>query len=1287
MSEEGSLRDLLKGDLKKKIEYVWEKAKEYHSSQRGDNIQGAEHCKTIEKILYRLIPDRKKDELKQIDLFLLSVAACLHDIGKIVEEKWEDHGQKSKQIILDEYESLGLDKGEAVAVADIVGVHTHGQLNELPKRTRAIGSIRVDIEELAAIFRLADMLDTSYQRAPEILSRIKFPGGNKSSKWRGRQSIIGWYLDEKNRIILQAEPRYDDLDAAYALFAMMKEELSKISPYLKLYGYPYELGKLDVGDIFLEPEIRKRAAQRRPFPGMAFYTSDDVSIFKGRDDEIESLLLMVSAFPITLLIGESGVGETSLIHAGLFPRLRLMSWECIWTRPLDNPIENIKNTIWNKLFMGEPDSKIGLLDVLKQTAEKFKPQKILIVMDQFEDILNCNDQSVLDDLSLIFMAVQTATVIPTIRVLISFREDSLVELSSRLLKKITGSAQQFPSVELERLTREGAKSAFLTGLESAGVGLDPLQEKGEKSFVDTILDDIQNGSRRLYPPYIQMVAETLCKTVDRSNLIITKEKYSELGGSNTIIARYLMERLNEFGSQKNNAEKVLISFISSAGEKIRKTLPELNKETEIDYAELSEIIEKMVDLRMIQYVSDDKFEIIHDYLGKSVYEELIREDNRAIKFLNEQLGAFYRNYMEQGAPVVSPPFLAKLYRNRRKIKIDEEVYPLIACFALMGKKGLGWYWLKDLDSKRLLEIIKDQISNEMEDIKNQAARILVRIIDSNEKNNIIEMMRYKDSKIRIAAVEALGKIAKPEDKDVVIEMLHDKDWQVWSTACRILMKMVSLEDKGKIIEMLHEKDPGVRIAAVEALGKIAEPEDKDKIIEMLHDEDFDVQSAAIEVLQEIAGPEDREIMIEILYDENSQIQSAAGEIFAKIAEPEDKERIIEMLHDEDTNVQWAAREALENLISRKNKDKIIEMLHDKDFEVRRVAVRVLGRMAGPEDKDVVIEMLHNRDWYIQTVAAKIFTEIVSSEDKEMIIEMLNDGDRHVRLAALEAFERIANPEDKDVVITMLHDNEKNIRLAALDELGKMVCHEDKDVVIGMLHDEDPEVRSEAVKVLEKIAGPEDREIIIEILYDENSQIQSAAGEIFAKIAEPEDKERIIEMLNDGDWHVRLAALEAFERIANPEDKDVVIEMLHDEWCYVRETASEIFVKIAIQEDKEKITEMLHDEYCYVRLAALEAFERIANPEDKDVVIGMLHDEDPEVRSGAILVLARIADPEVREHILDLLSDEAQGYKEKQMYLYRILSLLDRVYYCPFSWISEDYEITEYVYQELIVENS
>lgn len=377
------------------------------------------------------------------------------------------------------------------------------------------------------------MLDTTYKRTPEVLSDILFKGRSIPSKWRGRQSITRWYLDNENRIILKADPKKSEIEAVYTLKSMMREELSKMVPYLKPSRYPYELD-LEISDVFIKPELKKEAAARRPFPGIDHYSREYAHTFRGRNKEIEELLANISCSPITLLVGESGAGKTSLICAGLFPQSERMSWKCVWTRPFGNPLKNIKKTIWNALFEGESEGT--LLDVMRRAAQKCKPHTLLIAMDQFEDILDCDVQEILDDFIQVLMVVQTGTIIPNVRVLISFREDVSVRINSRLLKRVTGSARSFPSVELERLSREGAREALMAGLENVGIGIDTYQETGEKPLLEIILDDIQKGSDRLYPPYVQMVGEALCKEVNQDNPLITMNIYSELGGADNIIA-------------------------------------------------------------------------------------------------------------------------------------------------------------------------------------------------------------------------------------------------------------------------------------------------------------------------------------------------------------------------------------------------------------------------------------------------------------------------------------------------------------------------------------------------------------------------------------------------------------------------------------------------------------------------------------------------------------------------------------------------------------------------------
>lgn len=79
------LKDCLSERLRKQFDYLeTNTAKTFHEFQRGDNIQGHEHCKAVERNLDLLVPDSKKENgLNEISLFVLLAAAHLHDIGKV----------------------------------------------------------------------------------------------------------------------------------------------------------------------------------------------------------------------------------------------------------------------------------------------------------------------------------------------------------------------------------------------------------------------------------------------------------------------------------------------------------------------------------------------------------------------------------------------------------------------------------------------------------------------------------------------------------------------------------------------------------------------------------------------------------------------------------------------------------------------------------------------------------------------------------------------------------------------------------------------------------------------------------------------------------------------------------------------------------------------------------------------------------------------------------------------------------------------------------------------------
>ena len=60
-----------------------------------------------------------------------------------------------------------------------------------------------------------------------------------------------------------------------------------------------------------------------PWLGLNAYTEETQAYFFGRDAEISEMFTRVRDNTITILFGQSGLGKTSLLGAGLVPKLRV----------------------------------------------------------------------------------------------------------------------------------------------------------------------------------------------------------------------------------------------------------------------------------------------------------------------------------------------------------------------------------------------------------------------------------------------------------------------------------------------------------------------------------------------------------------------------------------------------------------------------------------------------------------------------------------------------------------------------------------------------------------------------------------------------------------------------------------------------------------------------------------------------------------------------------------------------------------------------------------------------
>ena len=86
-------------------------------------------------------------------------------------------------------------------------------------------------------------------------------------------------------------------------------------------------------------DVPRTACAAEPWPGLASYGEADSELFFGREAESEHLLRFVNREVLTVLFGPSGTGKTSLLNAGLFPKLRAGGFLPVYLR-LDHSAES-----------------------------------------------------------------------------------------------------------------------------------------------------------------------------------------------------------------------------------------------------------------------------------------------------------------------------------------------------------------------------------------------------------------------------------------------------------------------------------------------------------------------------------------------------------------------------------------------------------------------------------------------------------------------------------------------------------------------------------------------------------------------------------------------------------------------------------------------------------------------------------------------------------------------------------------------------------------------------------
>jgi energy-coupling factor transporter ATP-binding protein EcfA2 len=147
--------------------------------------------------------------------------------------------------------------------------------------------------------------------------------------------------------------------------------------------------------------------------GLRSYNQTTSSKFIGKDKEIDSLLSVLQKHHFVCLTGAEGSGKTSLIQAGLIPRLLSgfqgevgSEWSVCSFRPSAFPLDNFKQalTFDGVLNLENKPNTTDILDYgdvfhsmkelslasIYRNSEIFNKKNLLVVIDQVEDLFRFN---------------------------------------------------------------------------------------------------------------------------------------------------------------------------------------------------------------------------------------------------------------------------------------------------------------------------------------------------------------------------------------------------------------------------------------------------------------------------------------------------------------------------------------------------------------------------------------------------------------------------------------------------------------------------------------------------------------------------------------------------------------------------------------------------------------------------------------------------------------------------------------------------------------------------------
>jgi hypothetical protein len=338
------------------------------------------------------------------------------------------------------------------------------------------------------------------------------------------------------------------------------------------WAVPVLFMRLPNGVLF-RPADRFPPEERRPYKGLVPYTLRDRDLFQGRSGEIADVYRRIRERPVVVVYGEAGVGLTSLMEAGVRPRLEQDGDLVVTVSEYAGPSTDSGGTSGHRLA-GEVRLQIGvplrvpgdasLPDVLRAaTAEPFG--YLVLVLDQFERAFDLPAEA--QDSIVASLAGSREALGDTLRLVFVIHEDRLARLSA-FQARLEGLMQT--SVPILALSPEEAERAIVEPLRVLNWPVTVVPQTLAGDLIVPDLVELSAGSKGVDPGHLQIVCDWLYRKAlePAAARAITEELYLGEKGADGIMARYMEQTLQtQLAGERPLAEHVLTAMASPGVER------------------------------------------------------------------------------------------------------------------------------------------------------------------------------------------------------------------------------------------------------------------------------------------------------------------------------------------------------------------------------------------------------------------------------------------------------------------------------------------------------------------------------------------------------------------------------------------------------------------------------------------------------------------------------------------------------------------------------------------------